>query len=387
MTSNPAQNARRPQASSNPAPQSSPARSSSSRRYSIIFSGPTAAAKAETPPNRVTGGSALGRRASAGAATLPAPDAAYAHTYYYTVCCHTSPPMSRPLNVQPLLVQYHKGLLAYPPSHLRGYNPDEAITPPKIYVLEGSCSECDITARRHAESKVLDRYTHQLENLYIQLSLLQKDIASEHCNVSLPEKSDNAITTFAFPSTLELEPEATQAILEIEDQLDQLVGKRDREVKQIWKGYTARWGPATVGIHRENRFRGRSRAGTTDSRDHVSQDTAGSTTSFGVPSEDRSPGRTRTMTTVSTQPTGPPSRLSRNSSYDTRPRTSSVGGPQERYSDGTYGLSVDSSVDGVRGRGRMVVDWIRPTRREGRSRSVAQATSRPSSRHAQDTSR
>ncbi|OAP58077.1 hypothetical protein AYL99_07167 [Fonsecaea erecta] len=381
-TSNPV---RGPQSSSN---QTSPARSNSRHRYSITFSRSAASANSETLQNRVTRASASSRRASSGPATLPDPDTAYAHTYYYTVCAHTSPPMSRPLNVQPTPVPYRKGLLAYPPFHLRAYSADPAIPPPTIYVLEGSCSHCDITVRRDAESRVLDRYTHQLENLYIQLNLLQKDIAIESCNVSLPARSDNAITTFSFPSTLELKPEATQAILEIEDRLDQLIRKRDQEVKQIWKGYTARWGPATVGIHRENKSRGRSRPGTADTRGSVSQDTAGSTTtSFGVPSDDRSPGRTHTMTTLSTHPTMPPSRLSRNRSYDTRPRANSVGGPQERYSHGTYGVSVDSSVDGIRGRGRMVVDWIRPGQQESRGRSIVQATSRPSSRHVPNASR
>ncbi|KIW96450.1 uncharacterized protein Z519_03519 [Cladophialophora bantiana CBS 173.52] len=379
MTSSLPQGPRSPEASINPAPQPLPVRSRS-RRYSIIFSAPGTPENAATPQNRATGASAANRPASAGRTPLPDPETAYAHTYYYTVCAHTSPPMSRPLNVQPTLAQYRRGLLAYPPFHLRAYNPDQGTSSPMIYVLDGSCSDCDITMRRQAESKVLDRYTHELENLSIQLSLLQKDIALETCNVSFPDKSDDAITMFSFPSTLELEPEATQAIFEMEDRLDQLVRRRDHEVKQIWRGYTARWGPATVGIHREDNIRGRSRARTADTRDTISQeDTAGSTTSFGIFSDDRSPGRTRTMTTVSTQTTMPPSHLSRRSSYNTRSRASSVGGPQERYSDGTYDLSVDSSVDGVKGRGRMVVDWIRPGRREGRSRSMAQTSSRKSS--------
>ncbi|OAG34307.1 hypothetical protein AYO21_11554 [Fonsecaea monophora] len=381
MTASSPEKARDPPASSNGEYRSSPARPGSRRRYSIISSMSTNSTNAGISPTRTTGASTLGRRASGGIATLPDPRTVYAHTYHYTVCAHTSPPMSRPLNVQPKLVRYREGLLAYPPFHLRGYNADQSIAPPTIYILDGSCADCDIKTRRHAESKVLSRYSHQLENLYIQLSLVQKDIANKNHDVSIPEKSDSAVAMFSFPSTLELETEATQAILEIEDQLDQLISSRDREVRQIWNGYTARWGPATVGIHREHKTRERSQARAAVTSDSMSQDTAASSTGFDVPLSDHSPGRSRTMTTLSTKPA---SHVSRNSSSDTHARTRSVGGPQERYSDGTYGLSVDSSVDGVKGRGRMVVDWIRPSRREGRSRSVAGATSRTSSRNVPD---
>ncbi|EXJ73092.1 uncharacterized protein A1O5_04241 [Cladophialophora psammophila CBS 110553] len=221
MTSSRPQSPRSPEASINPAPQPLPVRPRSHRRYSIIFSGPGAPENAATPQNRATGASASSRPASAERTPLPDPETAYAHTYYYTFCAHTSPPMSRPLNVQPTLARYRRGLLAYPPFHLRAYNPDQGTPSPTLYVLEGSCSDCDITMRRQAESKVLDRYTHELENLSIQLSLLRKDIAIETCNMSFPDKTDDAITTFLFPSTLELEPEATQAIFEMEDRLDQ----------------------------------------------------------------------------------------------------------------------------------------------------------------------
>ncbi|OAL27339.1 hypothetical protein AYO22_03614 [Fonsecaea multimorphosa] len=220
--SNPPANAKNPQASFNTTPQLSPARSNSHRRYIIGFSGSTVSANAGGTQNGRPGAPAASRRASSGPATLPDPHTAYSQTYYYTVCAHASPPKSRPLNVQPTLVQYRKGLLAYPPFHLRAYNADQASDPPTICVLEGSCSDCDITTRRQAESKVLDTYTHQLENLYIQLNLLQKDIAIENSNMSFPEKSQDEITAFSFPSTLELGLEETQAILEIEDQLDQL---------------------------------------------------------------------------------------------------------------------------------------------------------------------
>ncbi|KAK7892718.1 hypothetical protein LTR67_006955 [Exophiala xenobiotica] len=58
-----------------------------------------------------------------------------------------------------------------------------------------------------------------------------------------------------------MSPENIQAIIQMEDQADNLVKQRDNEVKAIWSGYTERWGPATVGIHYEgNVVRGRRRA-------------------------------------------------------------------------------------------------------------------------------
>ena len=309
-------------------------------------------------------------------AALPDAETAYAHTFYYTTCPHTSPPKSRPLNVQPTLVQFQEGLLFCPPLHIQAQQNRSKTTPLTIYILEGPCSDCDLSGRRQAESGILNNYNDKLENLSLQMSLLQHDIVSEHAP-SMPDKSGDEISTFTLPSSLDLAPESVQTLLEIEDQLDELIKKRDQEVRQVWKGFTARWGPGTTQIHRSNDEHVRSRA-----QSRSTTRTTSSTTSFRVPSEEQTPDRTSTMTSITSAGTDRgrfQSTKSRQSNSVTRTRASSAAGPRERYSDGTYDVMVvDSSVDGVESRGRMRVNWIRPERRESSGRN---GLSRNSSRH------
>ncbi|KAJ9499270.1 hypothetical protein H2202_005427 [Exophiala xenobiotica] len=205
--------------------------------------------------------------------SLPEPEIAYADTFHYTTCEHTSPPMSRPLNAQPVLVKYHDELLAYPPLHIKAFLSSFPAVIPSIYIIEGACSICDLSYRREAESDILARYTTRLENLILQLSLLQEDIDVKSpdaahispCSTSAtPFPSSSTTQRAASPTTASpttMSPENIQAIIQMEDQADNLVKQRDNEVKAIWSGYTERWGPATVGIHYEgNVVRGRRRA-------------------------------------------------------------------------------------------------------------------------------
>ncbi|KAI1610632.1 hypothetical protein EDD37DRAFT_13673 [Exophiala viscosa] len=303
---------------------------------------------------------------------LPEPEIAYGHTYHYTTCEHTSPPLSRPLNVQPTLVQYSDDLLAYPPFHLRSLleSPQKSI--PSIYIIDGSCCNCDLSERRKAESAVLEKYTTRLDNLFLQLNLLQDDMDAKASRAPDFLRSDTS------PSLSDVSPETIQSIILMEHQLDDVVQRRDREVKSIWKGYTERWGPATVGIHHENdsiRDRGRTHAISERSANGADQWTTSS-----VSDVDTVAGRTSTIaSTVSSRTTHtlfsaagrPKLNASRQSSF-----TTSVNGPQERYSDGTRSVMATSSVDGVKGDGRMMVEWIRPDRGSARSRSQSQSQSR-----------
>lgn len=309
---------------------------------------------------------------------LPGPEMAYAHIFHYTACPHMSPPKSRPLNVQPIPVQY----VARRPPRLQGFQTNPALTSPSIYVLEGMCVDCDLSARRQAESDVLDKYSHTLENLSIQLSFLQKDIATENPeSVQGIQISDNAITSLTFPSTLSLASEVTQGILDIEEQLDKLIRQRDQEVKQVWRGYTARWGPGTVRIHRDE-----GNVGDTNQEPNASSPSivGGNSTSSStsIDSRLRTPERPSTNASATSMPTNRAGRsfLSPQSSFTTRTRASSVGGVRDRYSDGTYEVSVESSVDGIKKDGRMVVDWIRPAREEKQRGMESKATSRSGSR-------
>ena len=309
---------------------------------------------------------------SANKRNLPEPEIAYAHTYHYTTCEHTSPPLSRPLNAQPTLVQYSDDLLAYPPFHIRSLLDSPKGSMPSIYIIEGSCCNCDLSERRKTESGVLDKYTTRLDNLFLQLNLLQDDM-----DAKASQASDTSIGE-ATPPFSDVSPETIQSIVLMENQLDDVVQRRDREVRSIWKGYTERWGPATVGIHhgtdssrgRERTLSYRERSAT--GADHWTNSSASDVdTVAGRTSTIASTTSSRTNHTIFSAAGRPKLNSSRQSSFAT-----SVNGPQERYSDGTRPVTAASSVDGVKGDGRMMVEWIRPDRGNARSRSQSQSQSR-----------
>lgn len=297
---------------------------------------------------------------------LPELEIAYAHTYHYTTCEHTCPPMSRPLNVQPILVPYSNDLLAYPPFHLQSLLDSPTDCVPSIYIIDGSCCNCDLSERRTAESEVLNKYTTRLENLFLQLNLLQDDIDSKASRTPDPAQD------------ITMSPETVQTIVLMEHQLDDMIHRRDDEVKSIWKGYTERWGPATLGIrHEHGSSRGRSRMHSVSERNMMGPDTL---TNSSVSDIDTVAGRTSTIaSTVSSRTTPTLFSATGRPKLSTPRRSSTVSArsPQERYSDGTHSVTVASSVDGVRGEGRMVVDWIRPDRgARARSRSQSQSLGR-----------
>lgn len=39
-----------------------------------------------------------------------------------------------------------------------------------------------------------------------------------------------------------------EGINQIVQEIDSLVGRREADVKSVWKGFSARWGPGTVGV-------------------------------------------------------------------------------------------------------------------------------------------
>ncbi|EXJ81211.1 hypothetical protein A1O3_07501 [Capronia epimyces CBS 606.96] len=190
---------------------------------------------------------------------LPDPELAYAQTYHFTTCPHTSPPVSRPLNVQPILAEYHDDLLAYPPLYLRVSPAKEPLTRVPnnyIYIIQGSCGHCDSAARREAESAILDEYADNIDELTERLSLLKQDIESAS---SQPPESGHESTASASASVVDTAPSTCivglnirlsrshiRSIVEMENQLKSMIRRRDRKVKAVWKGYTARWGPATL---------------------------------------------------------------------------------------------------------------------------------------------
>ncbi|KIX01989.1 uncharacterized protein Z518_07928 [Rhinocladiella mackenziei CBS 650.93] len=345
--------------------------------------------------------------------TLPDPEVVYAHKYHYTTCPHTSPPASRPLNAQPTLAGYDEGLLAYPPFHLQTWGSRCLMAPPNIYIIEGSCPECDLASRRKAESEILDKYTDTLDNLSLQIHLLSQDVEPDFPTAIKSAIRANTASALMFSHSNRdrgfdwttrvsahptITPETTQTILEIERHLDHVIEQRDREVKLIWKGYTARWGPATVGIHRENHTlkKTRSRAPSTSERIDLTEQDTTSSTSIIASTAEAGTDRPSTMTSMSATST----HMTKTRSSSIRSQRSSQGtgtgaqtymsvgnGPKDRYSDGTHDVNVPSSVDGVRNGGRMIVDWIRPDldsdgrpRTRSRSQSQNQNQSRNHSR-------
>ncbi|KAL6241448.1 hypothetical protein RBB50_011712 [Rhinocladiella similis] len=332
---------------------------------------------------------------------LPAPEIAYADTFHYTNCEHTSPPMSRPLNTQPILVPYQHDLLAFPPFHIREFLASQPTATPSIYIIEGACSICDLAYRRKAESDILARYTTRSENLLLQLSLLQEDLDvktpttlhpldRKNTATPFPASSSKRETTSPEPtSTPSITPENIQAILQMEEQAENLIKQRDFEVRAIWRGYTERWGPATIAIHHANdRCRGRGRAQSASSAatfpemDNISLLTSNVDTSTDRTSTMTSTVSTRTTQTSHTNNTMLSSMTPRRTTMSRRTSRSSSIGLQDRYSDGTRTVNVSSSVDGIKKDGRMMVDWIRPERTESglRIRSHSQSQIRHTSR-------
>ncbi|KIW45269.1 uncharacterized protein PV06_03668 [Exophiala oligosperma] len=338
---------------------------------------------------------------------LPAPEIAYADTFHYTNCEHTSPPMSRPLNTQPILVPYQHDLLAFPPFHIREFLASQPSATPSIYIIEGACSICDLAYRRKAESDILARYTTRSENLLLQLSLLQEDLDVKSPTTLDPPERKHTATPFPSsssakrnaidpepPSTTTITPENIQAILQMEEQAENLIKQRDLEVRAIWRGYTERWGPATVAIHHANdndtnsRYRGRARAQSASSAATFPEmDNISSLTSNVDNSTDRTSTMTSTISTRTTQTSHTNNTVSssmtpRRTTMSRRTSRSSSIGQQDRYSDGTRLVSVSSSVDGVKKDGRMMVDWIRPERTESalRIRSHSQSQTRDTTR-------
>lgn len=319
-------------------------------------------------------------------AELPDPEVAYAHTYHFTTCPHKFPPVSRPLNVPPVLVEYHEGLLDYPPYLLRAFQNEQEDPMPEIYIIEGSCSHCDTSARREAESEVLNRYADDIIRLSDQVSRLRLDIESgDSLPESVPGSTSSHTTTDTLSSaklpklSIELSLNHIQAIVGLERQLNSLIKRREREVKSVWQGFTARWGPATLGIHHDPiQERGRPRRRSTSTESDTTGTMAaddGYTRSRSLSSDITSrmtsapihSCHSRTVSSVSRQ---------QGSTHSRTTSISSSNGPQDRYSDGTRELVVSSSVDGVKSDGRMLVEWIRHDRSGGTRRAPSESHTR-----------
>lgn len=313
---------------------------------------------------------------------LPEPEIAYSQTFYYTTCPHASPPCSRPLNVQPSLVTYHESLLRYAPFHLRVHSLDPA---PEIYTLEGACSQCDLATRREMEIKILGKYKSKVDDLSSRLYGLQGEIRLDsptlprecHGGMSQPLPSPNSVTDV---TNAVFTPETVEKILSIEADLESLMKKRDREIRFVWRGYTARWGPATLGVFRDHLHpvtRAMQNAATRNAERSLSQ--LDNSTSDGV-------SVTSTETTFSTREVGSSfltdasslasssgrNGASKSSSTRTRhthntlrrPSVTLDDTPQSRYSNGRRSVPLPPPIDTTKQDGRMQIDWVRREKKE-----------------------
>lgn len=308
---------------------------------------------------------------------LPEPEIAYSQTFYYTTCPHASPPCSRPLNIQPSLVTYHEGLLRYAPFHLRVHSLDPA---PEIYTLEGACSQCDLATRREMEIKILVKYKSKVDDLSSRLYGLQGEIGIDsptlprecYGGMSQPVPSPNSVTDV---TNTVFTPETVEKILSIEADLESLMKKRDREIRFVWRGYTARWGPATLGVFRDHLHpvtRAMQTAATRNAERSLSQ--LDNSTSDGV-------SVSSTETTFSTKDVGSSfltdasslassngrNGASKSSSTHTRRTYSTVhrpsatldDTPSSRYSNGRCSIPLPPPIDTTKQDGRMQIDWVR----------------------------
>ena len=128
--------------------------------------------------------------------TTPTPPGT-TQVHHYTHCPHLSPPCTRPLNVQP--------------------TPSPSLADPSRSTLEGRCGPCDTTARRAAETTVLKTYAGKMKSLEMQRGVWDDDFLSEQKAASLKT--------------------------------------RDEGVREVWKGYTRRWGIGCVGKEADGRMK------------------------------------------------------------------------------------------------------------------------------------
>lgn len=195
----------------------------------------------------------------------------YSTIHYYTECPHASPPATRPLD----------------PAAQPRPDPDFHPTRPDITrsIIPGMCFNCDTAYRREKENDVLNacidqvsEMTHQLAVLVEQLELIdpcssdeddrqparlhtphvfaedEHDLRHQLSSMSLPPLSDEPRVSNPpkrkTPEQVSYQERITKQIRALEANVDRVRDAQDGRVKQVWAGYTRRWGPATLGVQR-----------------------------------------------------------------------------------------------------------------------------------------
>lgn len=92
--------------------------------------------------------------------------------------------------------------------------------------LLGRCYNCDVEYRRQQETSVLQKYHKLSHTLHLQLIAAREGLQAVESNSQVDEDGIDKIVT------------------ETED----LVAGREADVQVVWKGFSKRWGPGTVGV-------------------------------------------------------------------------------------------------------------------------------------------
>ncbi|KAK5088784.1 hypothetical protein LTR05_003006 [Lithohypha guttulata] len=203
----------------------------------------------------------------------------YSTIHYFTECSHASPPAHRPLDPD-----------AQPRTH-----PDFHPSNPPITrsIIPGMCFNCDTSYRRTQENAVIEGSTRrivklneELSDLLDQLEMLdyasssddeerfstdrhgaglvtmckfpedEHDLRHEISTLSLPPISDDDLLPRASRKSkrtaeqLSYQTRTMAQIREIETAINDLRSEQDRKVTSVWRGFTSRWGPATLGVQR-----------------------------------------------------------------------------------------------------------------------------------------
>lgn len=199
----------------------------------------------------------------------------YTTIHYFTECSHTSPPASRPINAE---AQPRK-------------DPNFNRTNPAISrsIIPGRCFNCETAHRRSNEDAVMTDFIGKVALLFDRLdSLLKKvelDVDSPNDEDSLSNDKYGAllVSQHKFPEDaqdldhcldgsvlppLSDDPTVSNTLYKMRDtglSFQERMGiqirlleadirtielERDSKIEEVWKGYTQRWGPGVLGVHK-----------------------------------------------------------------------------------------------------------------------------------------
>ena len=206
----------------------------------------------------------------------------YSTIRYFTECPHASPPANQPLDPE-----------GQPRLDVNFFPNNPKVT---RSIIPGMCFNCDTFHRREQENMVLadcyqavlvlkDRLAHEL-NLFEEVDVESSDDEEEAYDmlraprtlhhqaseISLPPVTDEPVMSVKSARRLTPDEKTYQArlvfnIRKIEGKIDEIRDCQDEKIKNVWRGYTRRWGPAAVGVQRGDWSKNLSKYETADDHD------------------------------------------------------------------------------------------------------------------------